>query len=44
MEDAAHSDKTDEVRNLGVASAAAREITNVGVLDLSGMETPSTLR
>lgn len=33
----------DEVRNLGVASAAGREITNVGVLDLSAMESPDAL-
>jgi hypothetical protein len=35
--------QTDEIRNLGVASAAAREITNVGVLDLSAMESPEAL-
>jgi hypothetical protein len=41
---AAESDAhPNEVRNLGVASAAAREITNVGVLDLSAMESPEAL-
>jgi hypothetical protein len=33
----------NEARSLGVASAASREIMNVGVLDLSAMETPEAL-
>src|SRR3954447_3143506 len=43
MESSESAPQVDEVRNLGVASAAAREITNVGVLDLSAMESPEVL-
>lgn len=43
MEGSEREARSDDVRNMGVASAAAREITNVGVLDLSGMESPDAL-
>jgi hypothetical protein len=35
--------EAQEVRNAGVAATTAREITNVGVLDLSAMESPEAL-
>jgi hypothetical protein len=43
MEGSETDARTAEVRNVGVGSATAREITNVGVLDLSGMESPEAL-
>ena len=43
MESSESAPRVDEVRNLGVATSAAREITNVGVLDLSAMESPEVL-
>lgn len=33
----------NETRNVGVATAAAREIRNVGMLDLTGLESPEAL-
>lgn len=34
---------TNETRNVGVATTAAREIRNVGMLDLTGLESPEAL-
>src|SRR5436309_1938491 len=43
MDDRAPETQAPEIRNAGVAAATAREITNVGVLDLSAMESPEAL-
>ena len=43
MEDATTDAPAPEIRNAGMSAATAREITNVGVLDLSAMESPDAL-
>jgi hypothetical protein len=43
MEEQPRGQLPDETRNLGVATSTAREIRNVGMLDLSGLDAPEAL-
>ena len=43
MEEQPRATLPDETRNLGVATSTAREIRNVGMLDLSGLDAPEAL-
>jgi hypothetical protein len=43
MEETESGQLAQEIKNAGVAAGTAREITNVGVLDLSAMESPEAL-
>jgi hypothetical protein len=43
MEGAQQESIPDETRNVGVATSAARQIRNVGMLDLTGLEAPEAL-
>src|SRR5215210_8089421 len=43
MDDVAADAQAQEIRNAGMSAGTAREIANVGVLDLSAMESPEAL-